>query len=1398
MSLRPVGFPSRVPSLAPSAADPAADWDREVRQALDARARFDQQPARIRSDEQAIPVQPGDTLYGISHGELREIRSRNPQIGNPDRVRAGDVVFVRKEMPPPFTASYDPKSQLEPALRATLAARYLGGVVNGQSSPMPEEAYGVSTDELAEAMSGGNPLEGAALASVYGGHDIVTGDIRKPLWEEMGISRQDLQMLLVEKPWEVASHHLGRNVSSEGYARLQKTDGPLGSLLNMGVDPATALSIQATWSAHFHGGYDPVTQASLQPVWERWGLRSADQLQPLFENTPIATAKLVDLTGGKDPITGEDLKAPWGDATTQAYGAAQLKTAQEILGIGILPDVRTVVPAEDAEAFALGFTTPSGEKQLRYINPIEYAQSPAMRNALQMLGGNLMTRGMTDPLGGVGLFGLVKGYPSRFIDRAASILPRANGSASASSPVPETREVKYQAHGFFQVDAVNGGAVWLVKLQRLPKATEAEKQAAKMLNRPVTDPDSQFVKVTGHWTDAGGGVTVFSGRSDESKTFDGKVDDLDPEDSRGRTPAITGVNWMNAPDGTAERLGGALAAPFGLLGSPMPLNSQPHHSYGLQFQMGKTEAGDWVPSGIGTVTEWGTSRYQIWPMVTWDPDGGGLTGGSIWGGTGWTLGQVGIHSDPSRPTTRFDLLGGADGRTPSVSYSDPSVFAFDLGGMYGRGGRALGLGFSTDRSSNVEVSVDVVDGDADGAERKAKEYHGKLARGGVSPLDLPTGVRVASTSQDSSSMRVMGFLWYLNAGVSRGRGTSITTNISRTGGDTWTVARYDEPRSDWSWNVGVFGVGPGGHSWDAHMAGESLQITVPADPNGRPVLQPWTRAALDRYLADGLLPEATSMEGRFQGDAAETYRTVRGTFIRAEVALNEAKSKPGSADPAQEEARRTAVSAAERAYGEARGDLNDFLRRHLKPGDMIAPGLKIVSLSRRDTEGHRPTLLVPLASKTITRGETKTEKSTYHSYELIRKPMFGWESENQHAQRTGQGNDLYQLSSSGTAAGDDGHISKYLPLSVLEAVSSRSIYEPSWQAAVQRKADLLGTLSVQFTDEQIVALGKSLSIGSDGTRLWGSFASRASGALGEGSFLRKNPEYRDNLGDAYNLSLDAAEVAESYDLTDKAVLGRTFAVVDTPEAFSRLTEREQDAFVDIIARTGSADHSPFEVVALISAAPSEDRRSSMFKRVIETVAEQEHPFFMNTNGGAVLDPATLGPNDRGPERVVYFEDPTVEFVRFLEQDVTDQEIRSRFLQQSGFEGRLPSAIESRRGRPIDELEREAGERYGERTTLTYTLGPMAPVRYLDVDASAMVGILVAVAEQKGSDEAWALMRRRGIVPAEIFGRLRTDDGEQQILRGALVDVLRPGSIGQSAADVELINREAQTVEDYFR
>jgi hypothetical protein len=790
-------------------------------------------------------------------------------------------------------------------------------------------------------------------------------------------------------------------------------------------------------------------------------------------------------------------------------------------------------------------------------------------------------------------------------------------------------------------------------------------------------------------------------------------------------------------------------------------------------------------------------------MVTWDPDGGGLTGGSIFGGTGWTLGQFGLHHDPSRPTTRLDLLGGgSDGRSASVTYSDPSVFGIDLGGMHGKAGRAAGLGFTRGDGGNVAVSVGVVDGNVEAAERQAKSYHDRIASGEITPLDLPKGVRVNSTAQEATSFRAMGFAWLVNFGGGKGGGLNVTTEVGRTGENSWTVSRYDEPTSDWSWNVGIYGVGPGGHHWDAHMRGETLEITAPAGADGKPALQGEVRPALDRYLTEGLLPGATTMEGRFQGDAAETYRSVRDDFLTSGRILSEAQATYDK-DPTEETL--NALDRAKTEYSDRRADLNDFLRGQLKPGDELMPGIRVASTSRRDSEGNRPSFVIPMEAKTITRGETRTKDNTYFSYELSRRPLFGDDYSNQHAARTGKDVDLFQLSSTGTVRSGGGYLSHWLPRETIEQLDNRSVYRPLWEASGRGETEITGTVSVNFTDAQIVQLGRSLSEGPQGDALWRSMANRASGVFGD-DFLARNPEYINNNTDLLGLSRAADSAAEARGLKDtdsffdrltsnedqgsRERLAKKFAGVTSPEAFAALSKEEQEVFIEVVAKSASADHSAYEATALIAAIPSEDRRSDLFRHLVEGIAETNQPLAGNVNGGRRLDDnRDLGPNDRGADRVTYFDDPTMEFVRFLQQDVGDRGVREMFLQQTGFRSALPSEIESRRGKPVNDLAREVSEKYTTEKT-TYFPGGPSPSDYVALthdEARDVVGVIAAVGEQQGSDGAWKFMKDNGVDPAQVFLKLKQDDGHDKILRQALIDVLRPGSLGEGKAAVELLD-----------
>ncbi len=252
-------------------------------------------------------------------------------------------------------------------------------MANGKERPTPEKANGVATDRLAETMADGNPLDQAAFVSMYGGKDPLTGTTRKPLWEEMGLSREALRQTLVERPWQVASHHLGRDISAADYAKLQKIDGPLGHMLNLGVDPRTALSIQATWSAHFHGGYDPISQSEAEAGLGALGPRLGGSAAGAVRRHPGRRRRPRRSGRRQDPATGQAAKAPWGDRSAEIYGAEQLKSAQDILGVDVLPGMKSVVSAEDAEIHRARLHHAEQRKadQIRQPDPIRAEPRPA-------------------------------------------------------------------------------------------------------------------------------------------------------------------------------------------------------------------------------------------------------------------------------------------------------------------------------------------------------------------------------------------------------------------------------------------------------------------------------------------------------------------------------------------------------------------------------------------------------------------------------------------------------------------------------------------------------------------------------------------------------------------------------------------------------------------------------------------------------------------------------------------------------------------------------------------------------------------------------------------------------------------------------------------------------------
>lgn len=1328
-----------------------------------------------------------------------------------------------------YDPDYDPKLQPDLALRAELTARLLGGPANGKPHLQPEQIERVRTDELAAALADGNPIEQSLYANLYGGHDLLTNQDLRPLWERMGISRDELRRTLVEQPWKVASYHLGREFAAEDYAKLQAIDGPLGHLLNMGVDPRTALTLQATWSANFYGGHDPVTQAQLKPVWQQWGMESPQQLQQLFENDPAAAITLAELLGGLNPATGQAAPQPW-LASPEQHGAQNLQVAQDLLDLQLLSLPPKLVPAGMWQPYVLGLTAPSVNDQIRYQNPLGLAQSPHIRNGkeIRTLGQMGLLTTTMDALGGMGLFGLVAGGNPLAVAPNAASGPVDPAAPQSNTPFTQ----KYQIHGFFQV--FPGGeqeSVWLLKVQRLPRFSEQQLQAlrthyeqvarnyhetrtyppgqkptAAQINERIAQAvqnemsrytQSRFVKPMGSWTDAGGNVMLFLGTADETGG------------NRARRPMIVGADWALATDGSLDRFGGIVGGP--MLGKLAP-GAQPYwHGAGLQFQMGRDSNGNWVPTSIPTPTiEWGTRRYQVYPMLYLDPDTHAPNGFNIWGGTGYHLAQVGIQNDTANPDMDLNLSADPatnNGMGPNVAYSDPSAHSFTLGYMGGSGGRALGFAVDLTTQSTTKVFVPIDARGFDAAKQGAVDLHAQLM-GGNAPqwTDIPVGSAVSSTDVNSDAVRVMAFIKLFTLGAGNGSTLMSNTQVHRTGGQSWTIGRYEENQHEHSVTAGILGVGIGGRWWDGRLRGESFELTASGGQ-----IDSASKEAVSRYLAEGLFPNALGLDGRFQGPQAEQYRQLRDDFIAAktdletktQAALAETDDtvpplRPGDSKKDQAE---SAAEAAAGSYWTAFERLNDFCRTSLKPGDTIMPGLKLVQTAVRGTDGVSGSLLFgEFYRREAVNGEIRSENNVVSTYELSRDWWFAPEVRQGYAGKTGQGPDGFTLSTRSEVKAHPPAVTNKpigLPYDIVKDIPTNAYPVMLTAAGKDKDVALTGKLSVNLSAEQIAAIGNDLNNGPGSAQLWESFATRASAVFAQPNDTRNNlyaraPEYIDNAP----LGLNREGAVLSF-LKDEAVLraGRhgvqvtpdlieKFSQTRSPEAFRQLSEGERRLFADLVLQTASGDHSPYETLAVLAVTQTtatssppllgEDARSAMFEDIVRHF---EGLRFYPGNIDLTqtwIDPARVQ-SHQDPNARIYME-PTAELLRFVRDEPVSDETRGIVLGQSSFEASLPERVTQLEGKTLEGLK----QRFAELAGPTGYYGEPAEINEPYARAPDIAATLIAIALKDGSDAAWQAMRDHGFTAQQAFEYLRGDD-QYQILRQGLIDVLAPNAPPQEQA-----------------
>ena len=1349
---------------------------------------------------------------------------------------------VRSERPPRYTydPKIDPKREPEKALRAELAARLLGGPSNGKSHLSLEQQFGVHTPQLAAALADGNPLSQSVYSDLFGGKDPLTGKQQAPLWKEMGISREKLRETLTERPWEVASRQLGKPLSEESYNKLQQINGPLGHLLNMGADPAKALTLQESWSAHFYGGTDPFTQEQLKPVWERWGSKSPQLLNDVLGTDAAASATLPSLIGGKDPKTGQVKKQPWGDKP-ELYAADNLRQAKSILGIESAHIPANAVPGDAIEPYALGLTSNAAYQQFQYQNPMGLAQSPHMRNGPEhTIEGDkrkakLAAASVTDPLGGVGLFGLVNGGKK---PPEGAAVGDASGGLSKQPP-------KYQAHGFYQVyPGGNQENVALVKLQRMPRFDQKQldahrkeliKEQTSELLKDVNKPsrfqrwraerkaeryangelqklqESRFVKGMGSWTDAGGNVMVFTGKSDESR-----------DDSRARRPAVLGVDWGRAPDGSLDSL--ALTG-----AGQLPGKSSPRwHAVGGQIQIGKDAQGDWQLTGGSPVGEIGKRRWQFYPNLTRDPDSGALSGG-VTAGTGRGLIEFGLQNDVGKPREHLNpqpARRNENGLGPHQVYSDPSTSGWNAGFMVGNNGKALGAAADHTRRVETETYAELKPGT--NARQAAKDLFTRLGRNGAPELtQLAPGTGISNTESTTDGQRVNAFYSLVNVSGSHGDGVETRTQLSRPTDTTWKLSRVEAGQQEFAAAIGVGGFGPGGSKWDKQQQGETFTLTGTRLPNIKdPLVPATTRAAVNDYLRGGVFPNATQLDSKIPSNQRQQYEKVRNEFVNSRTDLSRAEADQKAKEAAvrqssdNSQARNQLTDANNRVkdangrYLKALQNINDVARRAFEPGDKVMPGLTLDSKMTRDTDGSSTSIGPWLVHRReTTRTEVKQQDNVRESTALDRSWMFRPDLKEQlGADKPKVGDEHFTFSTHsevrlnpiGDAPGERG-VPDGLPYNVVKDVDSRGDKTALNAVGAGKNVHVNGTLSVDASAKQLRVLGASMNANKYGKDLWKSFAARTSqmsamaqGQATQGDFVVKNPEYADNLRpnlvpvlmDETLRSAERNKVA----LDDK--LAKTFANTDSVDKFKKLPPQQQKMFTDLVLASSSADHSPYEALAMMSTRPAPPKGASglrgdeEFAKGVKDIVKR----FDDMNFAAI-NPKPVDPKQpsRNPQARIYL-DATSELVRFLRDQAPSTKTKDELRNQTAFQTALPQAVADQLSKGTDvlakELTRESVRHEippGQRISVREWTQWRAVKEQVTTDDSP--GKLAALAMKAGPVKAWSSLADRRIDVKDVFKHLGSS-ADDHLLRLALVNMLSPGASATQQAFLEQQRRLA--------
>ena len=1362
--------------------------------------------------------------------------------------------------------SYDPqfdmKNSPDKALRAELAARLLGGPVNGKVHLSLEEQFKTNTNQLAARLSNGNPIAQSVYANLYGGKDPLGGGPDKaPLWERMKISREDLRKTLTEEPWKVASHHLQRTVTPQDYDKLQKLNGPIGHLLNVGAHPNTALTLQASWTAHFYGGTDPVTQAQLKPVWERWGMSSPQQLAAVVNNhapgSVAGAAALPRLIGGRDPKTGNILPQPWTESPRD-YGAESLRKAQDILKVKVAEVPRNAVPPELAEQYALGLTSNADYQTFQYQTPLALAQSPQIRNGPERTfqsdkrKDKFASALISDPLGGAGLFGLWAGGRKPPATGASDTGGAQSSGTNTNAPdqsagkqsggangelVPHPP--KYQAHWVAQVFP-NGGqeSMALFKLQQLPrfdekqladlKSTVFEQQKAQLekqakgsgKSRSAEDIEreanryaqgviddklaSKFVKPLGSWTDNGASFGLYFGKGDET------------ENSRGRRPGAVTGDYGLASDGSLEQ--------FGVGGAgPLPGKSK-WHAEGAQVQFTKDESGNFAFSGVGPVNEWGKGRIQLSPMLLMDPDTHAVNGASFMGGTGHHLAELSWQQNVGKPSAAINpnpASLSSNGLGPHVVYTDPSANTFNIGFMGGKNGKSVGAAWERVDQSTTEayVSLDPSLGGtaAKVATDQAKSLYNQSNRNNApGALDLKVGTGISNSQLNKDTLRVNAFYSVVNAGVSAGGGIRTTSQVSRTAPDTWQVSRYEGHQKEYSGTVGIWGVGPGGKSWNDRQQGETFSVKgTTAAHGGKVTLDPQAQATLDRYVKEGVFPNVENLQNHFNGEKGKQYADLRDSFVDAGKKLTEAqtalqqastllKASTGTPDEVRElqdqklDAARL-LSAAQSSYVESRERINHFARSELKPGDEVMPGVKLQSSTTRRTDGSSSSLgWFEMNRRELVNTQQRFEDGTRTDISLTRDRLSMPEINERLGISSGKGTDLYTLSTQSRVVRGgpaDGPMPSGLSYDLARSV--RNLGDTSLLDAVGagRNIGVDGRLSLDVSSKQLRAIGESLNAPTAENKqkrdaLWDSMSRRASEALKPrewgGNFLATNPEYADNVPlhwQHVGMKNDATDMLKRSGVPLTPDLIKEFANVKSPEALAALDERKRGLFVDAVLSTSSADHTPYEALAVLGAkgstipavspAPlfSDKQLEQGFKA---TVRRFENLKFTSNNLKEFyrkVAPQVVVKNPRDDARI--FQDPASEFVRFLRDSAPNSKVRTDVLGQATFQGALPTRVAAELKKPSETLKKELAElgvspRHAPGVRL-YLPGAAKPMPTADSPSK-----LVAYAMKESPAAAWQALEDQRIELRQVFDRLHNSD-DDQVLRRALVDMLTPSA-----------------------